>query len=34
MMNDFLKKYFGGLTISKSKEPLTGNISDSRIVKK
>jgi len=34
MMNEFLKKYFGGLSKSKSKEPLKGNVSDSRIVKK
>ena len=36
MMNEFLKKYFGGLTQSKSKqrEPLIGSVSDSRLVKK
>lgn len=34
MMNEFLKKYFGGLTQGKSKKPLIGNVSDSRIVKK
>ena len=34
MMNDFLKKYFGGLSKPKSKEPLKGKVSDSRIVKK
>lgn len=34
MMNEFLKKYFGGLCKPKSKEPLIGIVSDSRIVKK
>lgn len=34
MMNEFLKKYFGGSSKPKTKEPLTGIVSDSRIVKK
>ena len=34
MMNDFLKKYFGEPIKPKSKEPLRGKVSDSRIVKK
>lgn len=34
MMNDFLKKYFGEPIKPKSKEPLKGKVSDSRIVKK
>ena len=34
MMNDFLKKYLGEPIKPKSKEPLRGKVSDSRIVKK
>ena len=34
MMNDFLKQYFGGLAPAKPRKPLTGNVSDSRTVKK